>query len=344
MLLKPLRPSFKMQARKLAIISQLAWLLTCVSCSPAICTFKRNIDIIQASKQSVGTGGAEENTKTLPSEETSQNYHPSTSGGVGVLPGPPGEIGVAILPDEHEGGKSVDTTDVTNHPHTDPSSHLTGETSHDDTSLSEERRLESLPSHDDETKGRLGKSGGVGALPGSVDESNVVLLPDERNQSGEKATSCSSTIDNASTDASTRTLPGSHQDGGQVGQIHLHDSPHTEGREHALSRNEEKVFGSDTLKKLDVPGSDAEGQKGGDDLGSLSKSQPPKKSSTDAHRAVGAGSGGLAGAGDSGHLPSTSPKKSGFIHKVKGEMKILSGKMRHDEIKVEEGRKMAGKN
>ena len=293
---------------------------------------------------------------TLPSEETSQNYHPSTSGGVGVLPGPPGETGVAVLPDERKGGKSVNT-DVTKkspiitttnnsayHPHADPSSHHTGyipETLQDDTDLSklpEERRLESLPSHDDETKGRLGKSGGVGALPGLVDESSVVLLPDERDQSGEKATSYSSTTNNASTDASIRTLPGSHQDGGEVGQIHLHDSPHTEGREHTLARDEEKVFGSDTLKKL---GKD---QKDGDDLGSLGKSKPPKKSSLDTHRAVGAGSGGLAGAGDSGHLPSTSLKKSGFIHKVKGEMKILSGKMSHNESKVEEGRKMAGKN
>lgn len=274
------------------------------------------------------------NTKTLPSEEISQNYHPSTSGGVGVLPGPPGEIGVAVLPDEREGGEpDTSMTDVINTSNnTDPSSHLT---LHDDEKSPEERRLESLPSHDDDSKGRLGKSGGVGALPGSVDEPSVVLLPEERNQ---KATSYSSTINNASTDASTRTLRGSHQDGGQVGQIHLHDSPHTEGREHILTRDEEKVFGSDTLKKLDVPGPDAEGQKDGEGLRSLGKSQPPKQS------VVGAGSGGLAGAGDSGHLPSTSPKRSGFIHKVKGEMKILSGKMSHNESKVEEGRKMVGKN
>jgi hypothetical protein len=50
---------------------------------------------------------ASEPAQTLPSQETSQNYHPSTSGGVGTLPGPPGEIGIVVPPDERTGGKSV---------------------------------------------------------------------------------------------------------------------------------------------------------------------------------------------------------------------------------------------
>ncbi|EAU87468.2 hypothetical protein CC1G_02227 [Coprinopsis cinerea okayama7 len=44
----------------------------------------------------------------------------------------------------------------------------------------EERRLESLPSHDDESQTPLGHSGGVGRLPGSSDETGVAVLPDER--------------------------------------------------------------------------------------------------------------------------------------------------------------------
>ena len=36
------------------------------------------------------------------SEETSQNEHPDSSDGVGVLPGPPSEFGVAMLPDERK--------------------------------------------------------------------------------------------------------------------------------------------------------------------------------------------------------------------------------------------------
>ncbi|KAG6861507.1 hypothetical protein C0995_015622 [Termitomyces sp. Mi166 len=45
--------------------------------------------------------------------------------------------------------------------------------------LPEERRLEGMPSHESGQQ-VLGKSGGVGALPGGPDESAVALLPEER--------------------------------------------------------------------------------------------------------------------------------------------------------------------
>lgn len=219
------------------------------------------------------------------------------------------------------------------HPHGNPSSRHTGfipEALHDDTSLAklpEERRLESLPSHDDETRGRLGKSGGIGALPGSANESGVALLPDERVQMGEKPLE-SSTVNNASTGARSRL------DGGGGEEIYLHDSPRTEAREHVLARDEEKIFGSDALRKHQIDSNIA----GPSDQGN---EDHVEENPIESPRPVGAGSGGSAGAGD---VPSTSPKKSGFIHKVKGEMKILSGKISHKESKIEEGRKMAGKN
>jgi len=45
--------------------------------------------------------------------------------------------------------------------------------------LPEERRQEGLPSHDNEGPA-LGKTAGVGALPGSASEEGVALLPEER--------------------------------------------------------------------------------------------------------------------------------------------------------------------
>jgi uncharacterized protein YjbJ (UPF0337 family) len=37
-------------------------------------------------------------------------------------------------------------------------------------------------------------------------------------------------------------------------------------------------------------------------------------------------------------------RKTGFMNKVKGEMKVLSGKLTHKEDKIEEGRRLMGKN
>jgi hypothetical protein len=203
----------------------------------------------------------------------------------------------------------------------------------DDTSLAklpEERRLESLPSHDDETGGRLGKSGGVGALPGAGNESGVALLPDERQEAQEALSGFGG---GASTDASVRTLAGSSYASSPLGQSY--SVPHTTGREYALARDEEKVFGANAKKDLDV-------QKTSEDK--TLPASPTKDNASENTHAVGAGSGELAGAGNASQIASDVPKKSGFIHKVKGEMKILSGKMSHNEGKIEEGRKMVGKN
>ena len=45
--------------------------------------------------------------------------------------------------------------------------------------LPEERRQENLPSHETDHE-ILGKTGGVGPLPGGPNESGVALLPEER--------------------------------------------------------------------------------------------------------------------------------------------------------------------
>ena len=37
-------------------------------------------------------------------------------------------------------------------------------------------------------------------------------------------------------------------------------------------------------------------------------------------------------------------KKPGFMDRLKGEVKVISGKLSHKESRVEEGRRMMGKN
>jgi hypothetical protein len=39
-----------------------------------------------------------------------------------------------------------------------------------------------------------------------------------------------------------------------------------------------------------------------------------------------------------------SPHKSSFMDKIKGEVKVISGKLAHDEVKVEEGKRLLGKH
>jgi hypothetical protein len=264
-----------------------------------------------------GTEKEASHNSTLPSQETSQNYHPSTSGGVGPLPGPPGEIGVAVLPDERTGGVSVDqaardsvaSTDIAktstsnnNHPSERHTGYIPG-VLQDDTSPGEERRLESLQGE------RLGKSTDAGTIPGSATELDG---------------------GGASTDASVRTLPGSSSTPpfGHVAQ--------TNGRAYAFSRDEEKLFGGSEKKDADLP-----------ETKDTNKTVATDKNASRDTRAVGSGSGGLAGAGSASQFASevtAVPKEGGFMHKVKGEMKVLSGKMSHNKTKVEEGRKMMGKN
>jgi hypothetical protein len=47
-------------------------------------------------------------------------------------------------------------------------------------------------------------------------------------------------------------------------------------------------------------------------------------------------------AGDS-NSPAGSPHRSKFMDKIKGEVKVISGKLAHNEEKVEQGRRLMGK-
>ncbi|TFK40159.1 hypothetical protein BDQ12DRAFT_664666 [Crucibulum laeve] len=181
-------------------------------------------------------GNNNTNTTTqnsLPSSETSQNYHPSSSGGAGTLPGPPGEQGVATLPDERlaPGHTSEDVTAAA--AHTTPTNLAGGvgdlpgsSTETGVAKLPEERRQEGLPSHD------------MTGLPGKKDETGVAKMPEEKQKERDDAhgvlrdaiqstsapdapylsssttsagtgAAAFNTTDGASSTASTRTLAGS---------------------------------------------------------------------------------------------------------------------------------------
>ncbi|PPQ71142.1 hypothetical protein CVT26_010836 [Gymnopilus dilepis] len=86
---------------------------------------------------------------------------------------------------------------------------------------------------------------------------------------------------------------------------------------------------TDVEHKTDVPSQPAAGRA----PQSQSQSQSSSKS----------GSGSGNGAGNGGNATATGKTKSGFMDKLKGEMKVLTGKLEHKQEKVEEGRKMMGK-
>ena len=112
-------------------------------------------------------------------EETSQNVHPDPSGGAGVLPGPPGDLGVTNPPDEHISSQE---------------NSLNSETLHSETGidiLPEDQKQQKLLNEDPPSIFLT-----ENALPGVKDEVDVAPLPEERESLG------------ASRDASTNLLGG----------------------------------------------------------------------------------------------------------------------------------------
>ena len=174
------------------------------------------------------------------------------------------------------------------------------------------------------------------------------------------------------------------QKGSQVGQVHLDHSPRATGRDHALAQEENTKFGTGAMKKDAVdggaPGSTTSdsgipaapgltgkhttassvatpGHEGyppqvpaKDHVGENHPSRGVDSSAPDARdRALGHSTGhGRASTSSSGQGSNTSTssptKKHGFMDKLKGEVKVISGKLGGNEEKVEEGRRMMGKN
>ncbi|CAA7263933.1 unnamed protein product [Cyclocybe aegerita] len=372
---------------------------------------------------------------SLPSQETSSNEHPFTSGGVGTLPGPANEPSVALLPDERNKGTSTASSTGASKTQTSPIITTTNngsvappissipqpqatsakekeinnggipETMCGETSvakLPEERRQDNLFSHDGHAATAPGKTGGVGVLPsptsnagaaklpeaeevrqknlpshglggvsaigttagvgvlpGSKSELGGAKLPDKRAHlhppTQEKVVSAGSGTDGASTDASTRSLAGSRVVptgshgaaftglGSPESQMPIHhDAPKADAREHPLATDEEKKFAGNVFKKQSA--GTVTPPRVSSDIATPGHEYPPSGTKGGA---VGAGAGGLAGAGGrrgSEGMAEHDHRKSGFMDKLKGEMKVISGKLGHNEEKVEAGRKMMGKN
>ncbi|KAF8815261.1 hypothetical protein BYT27DRAFT_7334025 [Phlegmacium glaucopus] len=319
------------------------------------------LNVRPASLGDVGTHPVNHTTNTsLPSEETSQNTHPNSSIGAGVLPGPPGEFCIAMTPDERISPPTPEyTSPPTSHgPKSDTVRSETGIAI-----LPEERRQQNLPSHDDEPsfateKGKSVSTGGVGALPGDKEEVSVALLPEE-------GKSLVGTESGASTDVSTRLLRGTpstivqdrdtsqytlpvtgssslapipirNYDKNTTGSP-LHAShpitPNTTARTYALA--------SDDVKFKGVPLS--EGSHKEVDVSPTEKSIGERRNLEQGQSDV-ATSGCGAAVGPSSHAGHEGVRrKTGFMDKLKGEVKVISGKLLHKESQVEEGKRMMGK-
>lgn len=253
------------------------------------------------------------------------------SGGAGALPGPPGEFGVAVLPDEC----------VSSRPNLEDLHSETGIAI-----LPEERRQQNLPSHDDHSPFVTEKrsTGGVGTLPGDKEEAGVALLPEERKSLG-------ASTDNASTrllhgtppikvhdpEISQDTLPvagspsfaplPSNSDKTTTASSMADAShpviPNTTARTYPLASNGVKFKGVPLSKGLQKE---------------LAQEQLSPTESIDGPRTQSDLS-TVAAAGTE-----TVRKKPGFMDRLKGEVKVISGKLAHKESKVEEGRKLMGRN
>lgn len=230
--------------------------------------------------------------------------------------------------------------------------------------LPEERRQHQLPSHDDDPlfATKIDESlstGGVGALPGGKEEVDVAVLPDERK-------SPVGSVNGASTDASTRTLREKAQDR-DASQYTLPASDSASFTPFPISASHKDITASSTdasnpttsnttasmyplisdgVKFRDVPLSEGFLKEIDD------KSLSPDEASIDERRKLKQGQSDITTSGhgvvtvtdlDPGS-DETVRKKTGFMDRLKGEIKVISGKLSHKESKVEEGRRMMGKN
>ena len=276
-------------------------------------------------------------------EETSQNVHPDSSGGAGILPGPPGEFGVAILPDERISSQE---------------NSLNSEILHSETTdiLPEERKQQKPILNDDPPFMT------ENALPGAKEEVDMTPLPEERESLG------------ASRDASTNLLCDIPSTKVQVWGFSQYTPLPTNSTSFtpipSITPDENTTASSTYASHPVIPNttartyplaSDGVKFKGvplskGFQQGLDQEQSSPTENSTDERRNLvqglsdvattghGAEATGAAVTGLSPHAEhETVRKKPGFMDKLKGEVKVISGKLSHKESKVEEGRKLMGR-
>ncbi|KAK7682297.1 hypothetical protein QCA50_014500 [Cerrena zonata] len=280
-----------------------------------------------ATDPSVGTHRALSGSISKPSNESEHLSRGTAAvGGVGALPGDRNESGVAQLPDERANPAFTSASiggigDLK--PVTLPSQEPYGN--------------ESLKNSRD--TGRQGVQEGVGSLVGSKAESGVAKVPDERLQSGVTTPSADRKKDQVSKDGDkegTRGAVSAEEKAGQHGlpnkgsgyQTDYHPAElHPPTSKSTTSDDPTSKGASEAQTKVPVP--DEQNTRIDQTTG-----KPSKKGHTDKRDEE------ITPSPTSSHLGGEGKKKVGFMEKMKGEAKMLIGKVEGKHDKVEEGRRM----
>jgi hypothetical protein len=150
---------------------------------------------------------------SLPSSEKEGTHPGEHSGGVGSLPGSISETSVAKLPDERASERKAAASTPASR-----SNEITADTDRGD----DPSEAAALPSTEKEGAHPGEHSGGVGSLPGSISETSVAKLPDER-ASERKASASRSNGITADTDrgddpSEAAALPSTEKEGAHPGE------------------------------------------------------------------------------------------------------------------------------
>ncbi|KAL0570524.1 hypothetical protein V5O48_011433 [Marasmius crinis-equi] len=207
----------------------------------------------------------------------------------------------------------------------------------------------------------VGGIGGVGDLPGSKSESTVALLPDERKEAKDAKDA------REAKDATKSTSPGGEPalnlvpqpralgaEGTTFNGVPLDSDPTTNiggnpGRARADGAVADTPAGAATSTPRNLDHTDStRAMTGHSDINSSTPSigtngsrftETPTKTNTELASTT---SGGTTGSEGSRSVGGT-PRKPKLMDKIKGEVKVITGKLGGKEEKVEEGRRLMGK-
>ncbi|KAL1744808.1 hypothetical protein HDZ31DRAFT_63787 [Schizophyllum fasciatum] len=294
------------------------------------------------------TNGQTEHTTAagMPSQEAADESLGKTAG-VGALPGAPTEAAVAQLPDERwtEGVGAIAAPDMkpvaTSDANGSAKAALPGKEPVD--------AKISAPVPQGSSTG-IPAPTGVGDLPGSRSEEAVAVLPDEKkdqsaNSQGLPSHTSKDVVEEKHKAGNSQTLltPSAHdaanKDAGQP-------TANTAARTHPLAGEGAEWHGvpldEKNQRRLDQ---DPETL----DRGELAAHPEQNNAVFATHRneessdVTGRGSSHKKTSSSVSMNSSGSPRKSRFLDKIKGEAKIISGKLGHNEEKVAEGKRLLGK-
>jgi hypothetical protein len=309
-----------------------------------------------------------QHTTSLPSTELAGARAGEHVDGVGALPGSLNQSSVALLPEERNqptGSAAMtanllsarDTANISAAQATTAASYETAAGTMGLAGLAARQPLEkkSMPTTEKEGVVSGEHVSGAGALPGKVDESGVAVLPDER-----AAISTEPKPTTSKPTTSDTTAPKDSAGPNNAGVPNRGDGYDTDYHPAKLHPPNEDYSNVDTgagahpsgsVGEKSAEGTGQESHPGGTQDRSTnvdeSKITPEAKvaaSNVDSTKNSSAGptvdtsaKAPSVGSRDDMRSPS-SPGKSKFMDKVKGEFKILAGKMTKNEGKVEEGR------